>query len=119
MLTHPAHWGLTGGTLLAVASPSPMFPTPSRAPSPRPLPPEYAAHTRLSPGDKVAVYDLGGGKFDVCVLEKQAQGFRIIGHPDGIEHLGGIDFDEAVLRHVLRSVDSAPPGHRRPSGTDH
>src|SRR5262249_44166270 len=39
--------------------------------------------------------------FDVCVLEKHEDGFAILGSPDGVEHLGGIDFDEAVFQHVL------------------
>ena len=62
---------------------------------------QYAARSRLSSGDRMAVYDLGGGTFDVCVLEKQESGFTIIGSPDGVEHLGGMDFDEAVFRHVV------------------
>ena len=62
---------------------------------------QYASRARLAAGDKVAVYDLGGGTFDVCVLEKHETGFAIIGSPDGVEHLGGIDFDEAVFQHVV------------------
>ena len=106
VLTHPASWGafrreLFSQSLALAGVPDSVTRTESEAAAT-----QYAADTRLSPGDKVAVYDLGGGKFDACVLEKQAQGFRIIGQPDGIEHLGGIDFDEAVLQHVLRTVDS-------------
>ena len=65
---------------------------------------QYAAQTRVAPGDKVAVYDLGGGTFDACVLEKTDTGFRALGTPEGVEHLGGVDFDEAVLRHVLGAL---------------
>ena len=108
VLTYPASWGAYrrerfSQSLTLAGVPDSVMRTESEAAAT-----QYAAHTRLSPGDKVAVYDLGGGKFDVCVLEKQAQGFRIIGQPDGIEHLGGIDFDDAVLQHVLRTVDSPP-----------
>ena len=39
----------------------------------------------------------------VC-CEKQPTGFRILGAPEGVEHLGGIDFDEAVFQHVLRGL---------------
>jgi len=62
---------------------------------------QYAARARLAEGQRVAVYDLGGGTFDVCVLEKRGDTFDILGAPDGVEHLGGVDFDEAVFRHVL------------------
>jgi hypothetical protein len=33
-----------------------------------------------------------------------------VGTPEGIEHLGGIDFDEAVVQHVVRALgDDVPP----------
>ena len=56
----------------------------------------------------MAVYDLGGGTFDAAVLRKTEAGFEILGRPEGIERLGGIDFDEAVFAHVRgRSVPRA------------
>ena len=61
----------------------------------------------MAPGDKVAVYDLGGGTFDACVLEKNDRGFRTLGTAEGVEHLGGVDFDEAVLRHVLAALSTS------------
>ena len=67
---------------------------------------QYASRTKVAIGDRIAVYDLGGGTFDVCVLEKTDGGFRVLGRPEGIEHLGGIDFDEAVFRRV---IDQLPP----------
>ena len=41
------------------------------------------------------------------MLRKTSTGFEILGRPEGIERLGGIDFDEAVLGHVRRSLDGA------------
>ena len=63
----------------------------------------YAWRNRVADGDRVAVYDLGGGTFDAAVLERKAGAFRLAGSPEGIEHLGGIDFDEAVFQHVARA----------------
>jgi hypothetical protein len=40
------------------------------------------------------------------VLRKTAVGFEVLGEPDGIEQLGGIDFDEAVFRHVVANLDA-------------
>jgi actin-like ATPase involved in cell morphogenesis len=60
----------------------------------------YAQQQRLEPGAVVAVYDLGGGTFDAAVLRKTGIGFDILGQPEGIERLGGIDFDAAVFNHV-------------------
>jgi molecular chaperone DnaK len=62
----------------------------------------YAAAERVPAGDVVAVYDLGGGTFDASVLRKTPDGFEVLGTPSGVEHLGGIDVDEAVLAHVTQ-----------------
>ena len=67
----------------------------------------YARNDRLDPGALVAVYDLGGGTFDATVLRTTEHGFDILGRPEGIEGLGGIDFDEAVFTHVDQTLDGA------------
>jgi molecular chaperone DnaK len=67
----------------------------------------YASQERLEPGAQVAVYDLGGGTFDAAVLRKSGSGFELLGRPQGIERLGGIDFDEAVFAHVVRALGGA------------
>ena len=46
------------------------------------------------------VYDLGGGTFDVSLLETRDGLLRVVGH-DGDNFLGGRDFDWALLDHVL------------------
>ncbi|MFC4072051.1 Hsp70 family protein [Actinoplanes subglobosus] len=67
----------------------------------------YARQQRLDPGAAVAVYDLGGGTFDAAVLRKTVDGFELIGKPEGIERLGGIDFDAAVFAHVAGALGGA------------
>src|SRR5215207_9005657 len=54
-----------------------------------------------------AVYDLGSGTFDATLLRRAGDRFEVIGEPEGIERLGGIDFDAAVFEHVRRSLDGA------------
>ncbi|HEV2929189.1 MAG TPA: Hsp70 family protein, partial [Propionibacteriaceae bacterium] len=104
ILTHPANWGPFRLELLEqVAVMAGVGPV-QRCTEPEAAAAQYAAQTRVAPGDRVAVYDLGGGTFDACVLEKTDTGFRALGTPDGVEHLGGVDFDEAVLRHVLGAL---------------
>ncbi len=65
----------------------------------------YARAERVEPGELVAVYDFGGGTFDAAVVRKTADGFDLLGRPEGMERLGGIDIDQAVLAHVDRSLD--------------
>ena len=49
------------------------------------------------------VYDLGGGTFDVSLLETRDGLLRVVGH-DGDNFLGGRDFDWAIVDHVLAEV---------------
>lgn len=64
----------------------------------------YASQERVETGTIVAVYDFGGGTFDAAVLRKNPDGFEQLGQPEGIERLGGIDFDEAIFQHVLAAI---------------
>ena len=101
VVTYPANWGGYKRELLDQLVNLADVPRSQTCTEPEAAATQYAARAPLAAGDKVAVYDLGGGTFDVCVLEKQDAGFRIVGSPDGVEHLGGIDFDEAVFQHVV------------------
>ena len=48
-------------------------------------------------GDKkIAVYDLGGGTFDISILEI-GDGVFEVKSTNGDTHLGGDDFDQAVI----------------------
>jgi molecular chaperone DnaK len=49
--------------------------------------------------EKIVVFDLGGGTFDVSVLEVADGVFRVIS-TNGDTHLGGDDFDEALINYV-------------------
>jgi len=49
--------------------------------------------------EKIVVFDLGGGTFDVSVLEVAEGVFRVIS-TNGDTHLGGDDFDEVLIHHV-------------------
>jgi molecular chaperone DnaK len=64
----------------------------------------YAQAERIDVGSTVAVYDLGGGTFDAVVLRKTQTGFDLLGTPEGIERMGGVDFDEMVFAHVKQAL---------------
>jgi actin-like ATPase involved in cell morphogenesis len=54
----------------------------------------------LAPGQRVAVYDFGGGTFDFTLLGiKESGGFEVLGEA-GDPWLGGDDFDLALANHV-------------------
>ena len=56
----------------------------------------------------VAVYDLGGGTFDVSVLELTGTIFKVLA-THGDTHLGGDDFDNAIADELKRAVLAAHP----------
>ena len=67
----------------------------------------YATRHPLADGQAFAIYDLGGGTFDSTVTRKTSSGMQILGLPEGVEWVGGVDFDEAVLAHVDQAVNGA------------
>ena len=104
-VTHPANWGpykldlLNNAVRTAGVSQFTLLSEPEAAAR------HYAEHGNVPDGAVVAVYDLGGGTFDACVLRRDAAGgFELLGQPEGIERLGGLDLDEAVFGHVQRSL---------------
>ena len=115
-LTRPANWGEFKLDLLRDVARLADVSNALTCTEPEAAAVEYASRNRVSPGEKIAIYDLGGGTFDICFFVKTADGFQMVGRPDGIEQLGGVDFDEAVFQFVignagldLDQVDPADP----------
>ena len=54
---------------------------------------------------KLVVYDLGGGTFDVTVLELLNGLYRVLS-TSGDTHLGGNDFDQAIMEWILARFSS-------------
>ncbi len=105
-LTHPAQWGLTrrnvllsAARLAGVAGEVVLVPEPVAAAS------HYAS---LSVGQALAVYDLGAGTFDVAIVGATQNGFTVLAE-DGLQDLGGLDVDQALLEHVGRQVSHRDP----------
>ena len=50
--------------------------------------------------EKVLVYDLGGGTFDVTVLDISNETIEVLA-TNGDTHLGGHDFDKKIIEHII------------------
>ena len=50
----------------------------------------------------IAVYDLGGGTFDISILEMQKGVFEVKS-TNGDTHLGGEDFDHVLVGDILKT----------------
>jgi actin-like ATPase involved in cell morphogenesis len=105
LLTHPANWGPFRRALFEEVAQHAGLDNPPLVTEPEAAAVHYAASRELADGQMVAVYDLGGGTFDATILQKQAGKVEILGTPEGIEHLGGGDFDEAILSFVDYAAD--------------
>ena len=104
---HPANWGPYKKELLVQTVELADIVKPTFVTEPEAAAVHYASTEHVEPGHIVAVYDLGGGTFDAAVLRKTETGFETLGDPQGIERLGGIDFDAAVFAHVRGAVGGA------------
>ena len=117
-LTHPAQWGATRQNTLVTAARAAGLGTHLVL-----LPEPVAAAAQftqlpgrtLPPGGSVAIYDLGGGTFDIAVVGRAPENtrngaeFHVLAE-GGLPDLGGLDFDQAVLDHVGRVTSSVDPG---------
>ena len=67
---------------------------------------EYAHRYRstiTSHREYVAIYDLGGGTFDASLLKMTGKASEVV-TSEGVQRLGGDDFDEAILRAALGKI---------------
>lgn len=103
-VSHPANWGDYKRDLLRQALRVTGFEAAVMVTEPEAAAIHYATQERVERGSVVAVYDLGGGTFDAAVLKRVEAGWEILGRPEGIERLGGIDFDQAVFGHVVEAA---------------
>ncbi len=55
--------------------------------------------------EKIVVYDLGGGTFDVSVLEIHDGTFEVLA-TNGDTHLGGDDFDNVIIDYLVDKFDA-------------
>ena len=105
VLTHPAHFGPYKRELmqevirLADVDNARLITEPEAAAI------AYAQKATIEPGRTVAVYDLGGGTFDAALVRRTpAGGFELVGAADGIDRLGGIDFDQTLMELVIEGA---------------
>ena len=68
---------------------------------------------KLAEQSRVAVYDLGGGTFDISILELNQGVFQVIS-TSGDTRLGGDDLDRAIMEWIEARLDLADPASVRP-----
>ena len=100
-LSHPASWGDHRLGLVRAALAGVGLAGVELVSEPEAAGLHYLVREKVDAGQTLAVYDLGGGTFDVALLRKhEDETLRVIGPPTGIERLGGADFDQLIFEHV-------------------
>ncbi len=120
-LTHPANWGEFKLDLMREVARLADVDDVELVPEPVAAARQYVHLGRVRPGETIAVFDFGGGTFDAAVVRVDEAGVaELLGKPEGLERLGGVDVDQAVLAHVdgavdgaLREIDTTDPDARR------
>ena len=97
ILTHPARWTDTELGKLRDAATKAGITDPVFVSEPVAAAWFYA---RPAAGAVTGVFDLGGGTLDVAVLRSDGRRYTVAGPPGGDPHLGGEDFDDALLGKV-------------------
>ena len=104
ILTHPANWGPYKLERFSQVFQLGGLPTGQIVAEPVAAARHYLGEHDVEAGDTIVVFDFGGGTFDVAILQRSGAEFELVGKARGLEQLGGIDFDEGILRHVLSTT---------------
>lgn len=108
VVTVPASWGAHRRDLVRRALAARDLPPATLLSEPEAVASRYAAQRGWTPGAVLAVYDLGAGSCDLAFVRLgAAPGETAVLHAAAVTDLGGSDFDDAVLAHVLASADPA------------
>ncbi len=104
ILTHPANWGPYKLERFGQVFQLGGLPTGLILPEPVAAARHYLGEHDVEVGGTIVVFDFGGGTFDAAVLRRTNAEFELVGQARGLEQLGGIDFDEGILRHVMTTA---------------
>ena len=66
----------------------------------------YGLNKKLNKSEKILIFDLGGGTFDISLLELSEDIFEVIG-TKGDTHLGGEDFDRLLVDFCIDEFNKA------------
>ncbi|GIG67056.1 Hsp70 family protein [Phytomonospora endophytica] len=103
VLTHPAAWGPRRRLVLEDAAENAGLAGATLLPEPVAAARYFTTvlGRRISAGQAVVVFDLGGGTFDASVVTAGGGGFEVAA-VDGLESLGGVDVDQALIELLAR-----------------
>jgi hypothetical protein len=111
VLTHPADWAATRMQVLTEAARQAGLGGVTLVPEPLAAAAYFSTvlQHQVPPGAALVVYDFGGGTFDISVIRRRPDnGWDVIA-TEGLDDVGGVDLDAAVIERVGASVAPADP----------
>ncbi|GAB3978910.1 Hsp70 family protein [Plantactinospora veratri] len=114
VLTCPADWGQPRRTLLRTAAADAGLGTVRLLDEPVAAA-TYCAqilHQQIPVGGTLGIFDFGGGTLDVAVVRRDPTGLRVLA-TGGLDDLGGLDIDDALVAHLGQLVELRDPEHWR------
>lgn len=111
VLTHPEAWSEEEVNVLLEAAAGLGLPVDKirTVSEPQAAAHYYSQAQTLEPGEKIAVFDFGGGTLDVAVLEAQADGMFTVITARGDQNLGGKTFDALIRRWIDAQLEELDP----------
>ncbi|HEY3501935.1 MAG TPA: Hsp70 family protein [Actinocatenispora sp.] len=110
VLTHPVAWGQMRRGVLAEAARRAGLTVAGLVAEPIAAASYFTAvlGSRLPVGRALAVFDFGGGTLDVAVVRRGGDGLVVVA-TGGLDGVGGVDLDAAVIVHIGQSIGAAAP----------
>ena len=115
VLTYPADWAGSRKAVLAEAAGRAGLPQVTLVPEPIAAALYFTSilGRQVPPGAALVVYDFGGGTFDTSVLRRRPDNGWDVLVSDGLDDVGGVDLDAAVIDHLRDTVGAQHPDQWR------
>lgn len=69
----------------------------------------YASTQTVVRGEKILIYDLGGGTLDIAVIERTENGYQLLSQPRSLPSCGGILLDTPIFCDLREKVEEIAP----------
>ena len=103
-ISYPANFGRKKRELIELAAKKASFLDIEMIDEPTAAAYCYCEKGKVKDGEKLLVYDLGGGTFDVALIEYTSTGFKPVTQALGIDKCGGIDIDRLIFEDICSNI---------------
>lgn len=105
-ITYPANYGKRKVDLVKLAAKKAGILNVEMIDEPTAAAYSYYSNGKIKQGQKLLVYDFGGGTFDVSLIEYTENGFRQMAETLGIEKCGGKDIDKIIFDDIFEKIQN-------------